>query len=148
MSDDVGTTEDWIAHLASFDPAWRNEAALVLGDWLYPRAGMADEEIRRIHQALLEAALIETDGEAQRNQLNALMRSNRSLAGVTGCDRLVERAPHLSSEGQELALALISVSGETAFADRLEILMAEHPHFGHALTLKTIEHLRPSGRPP
>lgn len=146
MSDETGTTDEWIARLSWADPEWRDEAALVLGDWLYPRGGMPDEEVLRIHQALLEAALIETHPEARRNQLNALTRSNRSFVGITGWDRLVERAPAMDSEGQELALALLSISGEPAFADRLEALAAEHPDFDNALTRKTIEQIRRSGR--
>ena len=147
MSDEIGTTDGWIVRLSSADPAWRNEAALVLGDWLYPRGGMSDAEGLRIHQALLEAALVEDDAEARRNQLNALVRSNRSLAGIVGWGRLVERAPAMDRESQELAFALLSVAGEPSFADRLEALMKDHPHLDHALTRKTIGYIRQPIRP-
>lgn len=135
---------DWIALLGSSEAAWRREAALVLGDWLYPRGGMPDAEVLTLHQALLDAALRETDEEACRAQLNALTRSNRTLAGVTGWDRLVERAPDMASGPQELALALLSITGESGFADRLEVLAAERAEFDHALTRKTIAGIRAS----
>lgn len=137
---------DWIAYLGSSSAAWRMEAALVLGDWLYPRGGMPDAEVLTIHQALLDAALRETDEEACRAQLNALTRSNRALVGLTGWDRLVERAPDMPSEPQELALALLSISGEPAFADRLEALASARAGFDHALTRKTIAGIRSSTR--
>lgn len=137
---------DWIALLESSSAAWRKEAALVLGDWLYPRGGMPEAEVLTIHQALLDAALRETDEEACRAQLNALTRSNRALVGLTGWDRLVERAPDMPSEPQELALALLSISGEPAFADRLEALASERADFDHALTRKTVAGIRSSTR--
>lgn len=141
---EVARSADWIAHLSSSAAAWREEAALVLGDWLYPRGGMSDAEVLTIHQALLDAALREIDEDACCAQLNALTRSNRALVGVTGWDRLVERAPDLPSEPQELALALLSISGEPAFADRLEALALERAEFDHALTRKTIAGIRAS----
>lgn len=139
---DYGTTESWIEHLASASAAWRMEAALVLGDWLYPRAGMPEAEVQTIHQALLTAAITETDDDACYAQLNALTRSNRALVGLNHWDRLVERAPYYPPGPQELALMLLSVCGEPAFADRLEVLAAEHPAFDHARTRRTIADIR------
>lgn len=139
-----GTIDDWLGWLAAPNVDDRRLAAQVLGDRLYPRGGLSDEDLRRTHQALLDAALMETDGEAMASALRSLIWSERSMSGVTGWDRLVEAAPMMPYEAQELALALLRVSGETAFAERMEVLAGEHPDFDHALTRKTIAGIRRS----
>lgn len=145
---DYGTTKSWIQNLASASADWRMEAALVLGDWLYPRGGLSEADVQSIHQALLDAAIAETDEDACYAQLNALIRSNREIVGLDHWDRLVERAPDYPLGPQTLALMLLSVFGEPAFAGRLEALATEHPAFDHARTRQTIAELRlPRGGP-
>lgn len=142
-----GALDDWIAQLRSGDGRAREEAGHVLRDWLYPRRGLAADDYRRIHQALLDAALAETDEEAAVSQLKALCWSERPMPGVTGWEHLVEAAPDMTPEVQELTLALLSVSGEPAFADRLEVLAGERPHFDHAIVRKTIDGIRRTASP-
>lgn len=137
-----GDLDDWIARLGDAEARDREEAAHVLRDWLYPRGGLSPDDYRRIHQALLDAALTEPDMDAAASQLRALCWSERAMPGVTGWDTLVERTPDWRGEPQELALALLSVSGEPTFADRLEQLARERPHFDHALVHKTIADIR------
>lgn len=132
--------------LRSGRPAVRIEAAETLGDWLYPRGGLSPRVIHRIHQALLDAAVVETDAEAAEAQLDALIRSERPLLGLTGWSALVEAAPAMASAAQDLALALLSVSGDPAIADRLAALSREQPHFDRALVRKTIDGIRRAAR--
>lgn len=143
---EAGALDDWIAHLKSSDAGVREEAGHVLRDWLYPRGGLSPDDYRRIHQALLDAALAETDGEAATSQLRALCWSERAMPGVIGWEDLIEAAPDMAPEAQELALALLSVSGQPGFADRLETLARQRPHFDHALVRKTIDGIRRTAR--
>ncbi len=140
--DDGGRYGRSLAHLASESAAWRKEAALVLGDWLYPRAGLSEAEVQIIHQALLTAAIAETDEDACYAELNALTRSNRAIVRLKDWDRLLERLPDYPSGPQTLALMLLSVFGEPAFADRLKTLATEYSYLDHARTHKTISELR------
>jgi hypothetical protein len=147
VSDENGSFHDWIMHLTRADAPTRKLAAQVLGDWVYPHGGLPADEVRLIHQALLHAAVIETDHDVVAAQLTSLVWSNRPLVGLEGWDHLLERTPLLPSYAQEQALALLSVSGEAAFADRLEALATQHPAFDHALTRKTIDTIRRTCRP-
>ena len=103
---------DRIGLLRHPDAGVRRDAALVLGDWLYPRHGMTPDETRTVHQALMDAALAESDAAARVDQLDALLRSTPPRLGVTGWAALAQAQYDFDSEGRDLALALIAISGD------------------------------------
>jgi len=133
---------DVMTWLRSDDPSVRGHATEILGDWVRRRSGNDAESARRFHQALLDAALVETDHGNLEGQLNALHQSEWPVVDVDGWDKLARLAPTLRGEPAAAALEHIKLTGQSELADVLEAGLNNDFGFPRDLALEAIAFLR------